>query len=49
MAMTEEQIIETVIDAMCAKLVIASLDELNNLELGRVYEALAKLRRPALE
>ena len=34
---------------MREKLVIVSLDELSDRELGRVYEALAKLRRPALE
>jgi len=34
---------------MRAKLVITAFDELNNSELDRVYEALAKLRRPALE
>ena len=48
-AMTEEQILETATNVMREKLVIHSLDELNNRELSRVYEALAKLRRPALE
>jgi hypothetical protein len=48
LVITEDQILEVATNEVRERLVVSSLNALNERELGRVYEALAKLRRPAL-
>ncbi len=49
LAITEEQILEVATREVRERLVVLSLDGLDERELGRVYEALAKLKRPGLD